>query len=361
MPLVPLALERQGADNLTIGIVSAAWAIGMLATASHIPRLAARFGAVPFILGLGRRRFGAHGRLHADRRPRRVVRADLPAWRGRRRAVGGERDLDERRRRGKAARPRHGRLFHPGRARHCPGPVRAAGGRRLRAGAVPDLRRTRPAGGVAAAALLEEGAADRARGRQRLHGCRRRGAARHAGRVRVRPGRAGRLQLPAGLCGRRRRLGGNRRALAVGFRDRQRRSCNGRSAGWPIISIGAPSWPAARWQAPSWWSCCRRCRRSRRRSSASSCCGAAFRSPSIRSAWRLLGQHFNGGDIARANTAFSMLYILGGLVGRPLTGAAMDAVGDPGLGWTLAVVLFHRRAWPPCWRSTGAADNPAGS
>jgi hypothetical protein len=49
LPLVPLALERQGHDKLTIGIVAAAWAIGMLATASHIPRLAARFGAVPFI------------------------------------------------------------------------------------------------------------------------------------------------------------------------------------------------------------------------------------------------------------------------------------------------------------------------
>jgi hypothetical protein len=33
------------------------------------------------------------------------------------------------------------------------------------------------------------------------------------------------------------------------------------------------------------------------------------------------------------------MYILGGLVGRPLAGAAMDAVGDPGLGWTLA--LFY--------------------
>jgi MFS family permease len=51
----------------------------------------------------------------------------------------------------------------------------------------------------------------------------------------------------------------------------------------------------------------------------------------------LLGQRFVGGDIARANTAFSMLYILGGLVGRPLTGAAMDVIGDPGLGATLAV------------------------
>ncbi|MBS0519461.1 MAG: MFS transporter [Proteobacteria bacterium] len=51
----------------------------------------------------------------------------------------------------------------------------------------------------------------------------------------------------------------------------------------------------------------------------------------------LLGRRFNGGDIARANTAYSMLYILGGLIGRPLTGAAMDAVGEPGLGWTLAI------------------------
>ncbi|HSI01119.1 MAG TPA: MFS transporter [Reyranella sp.] len=51
----------------------------------------------------------------------------------------------------------------------------------------------------------------------------------------------------------------------------------------------------------------------------------------------LLGQRFKSGDIARANTAFSLIYILGGLVGRPITGAAMDAAGDPGLGWTLAV------------------------
>jgi len=51
----------------------------------------------------------------------------------------------------------------------------------------------------------------------------------------------------------------------------------------------------------------------------------------------LLGQRLRGGDIARGNTAFSMLYILGGLIGRPLTGAAMDAFGEPGLGWTVAV------------------------
>src|ERR1700743_1902000 len=51
----------------------------------------------------------------------------------------------------------------------------------------------------------------------------------------------------------------------------------------------------------------------------------------------LLGRRFRGGDIARANTAFSLLYIFGGLIVRPVTGAAMDLFGDPGLGWTLAV------------------------
>src|SRR5262245_33272245 len=49
MPLVPLALERQGVDNFTIGIVSMAWGIGMIATTHRIPALAARLGAVPII------------------------------------------------------------------------------------------------------------------------------------------------------------------------------------------------------------------------------------------------------------------------------------------------------------------------
>ena len=53
----------------------------------------------------------------------------------------------------------------------------------------------------------------------------------------------------------------------------------------------------------------------------------------------LLGQSVKSGDIARANTAFSMIYILGGLIGRPMTGAAMDLFREPGLGGTLA--LFY--------------------
>jgi MFS family permease len=49
MPLVPLGLERQGVDHLGIGIVSSAWGVGMLATAHRIPAVAARLGAVPII------------------------------------------------------------------------------------------------------------------------------------------------------------------------------------------------------------------------------------------------------------------------------------------------------------------------
>jgi MFS family permease len=68
----------------------------------------------------------------------------------------------------------------------------------------------------------------------------------------------------------------------------------------------------------------------------------------------LLGQSFRGGDMARANTAFSLIYILGGLLGRPLTGAAMDTFGDRGLGWTLAVFyLAAALATLVAWRRSG--------
>lgn len=69
----------------------------------------------------------------------------------------------------------------------------------------------------------------------------------------------------------------------------------------------------------------------------------------------LLGRRFRGGDIARANTAFSMLYILGGLIGRPATGAAMDAFGDYGLGGTLAFFyVLAGVAAVVAWRRAGA-------
>jgi MFS family permease len=49
MPLVPLALEHRGIDNVTIGLVEAVWGVGMIITAPYVPALAARLGAVRLV------------------------------------------------------------------------------------------------------------------------------------------------------------------------------------------------------------------------------------------------------------------------------------------------------------------------
>jgi MFS family permease len=49
MPLVPLALQHRGVDNVTIGLVEAVWGIGMIATAPYVPAVAARLGAVRLV------------------------------------------------------------------------------------------------------------------------------------------------------------------------------------------------------------------------------------------------------------------------------------------------------------------------
>ena len=49
MPLVPLALQHRGIDNVTIGLVEAVWGIGMIATAHRIPAVAACLGAVRLV------------------------------------------------------------------------------------------------------------------------------------------------------------------------------------------------------------------------------------------------------------------------------------------------------------------------
>ena len=51
----------------------------------------------------------------------------------------------------------------------------------------------------------------------------------------------------------------------------------------------------------------------------------------------VLGQRFAGGDIARANAAFVMVYTVGSVVGPPLSGGAMQYLGRNGLGLSLAV------------------------
>jgi len=45
----------------------------------------------------------------------------------------------------------------------------------------------------------------------------------------------------------------------------------------------------------------------------------------------MLGDRFQGGELARANAVFVMLYCAGSIVGPPLTGGAMDLVGNDGL------------------------------
>ena len=263
MPLVPLALERHGPRQAHhrhrgggLGHRHAGHRLAHPAAGGALRRRAVHHRR-------RRRGLGAHRRLHADRQRRGLVHPDLPARRRGRRALGGERDLDERGRRGEAPRPRHGGLCHAGGARPGAGAVGAAGRRRLWAEAVPHQRRPCAAGRGAAAALLEDGAEDRACRGQRLPAGRGPGTARHAGGLRLRAGRAGRLQLPAGLRRRRRRAGRDRRAVALDLRHRQRRPAmadrlDGRPFRPPRRAGGLHAWPV-----PCWSCCCRPSRRSR--------------------------------------------------------------------------------------------------
>ena len=52
-----------------------------------------------------------------------------------------------------------------------------------------------------------------------------------------------------------------------------------------------------------------------------------------------LGSRFTGGEIAVANAAFVMLYSAGMIVGPPIVGVAMDAIGAPGFPLGLGALL----------------------
>ena len=358
MPLVPLALERMGHDKLTIGIVAAAWGVGMLATASHIPRLAARWGAVPFIVGAvvaGSAITVAY--TLTDSVAIWFILTLLHGVDGRR-ALGGERDLDERGRRGEAPRPGHGGLFHAGGARPGAGAVRAADRRRLRTQAVHHLRRPGAAGGAAAAALLEDRAEDRACRGQRLPAGRRPGAACHAGGLRLRAGRAGRLQLPAGLCRRRRRVGRDRRALALDLRDRQRGPAmadrlDGRSFR-PAPGAGglcAREHPAGRAAVGRVGAVADGHRRDRAVGRAV-VCDLSRRPGAARPAHRRRRHR------ARQHRLQHALHP--GRPGRPAARGCGDGCGRRSRARLDARgLLFDRRRFAPCWHSTDAADKAA--
>jgi MFS family permease len=352
LPLVPLALERQGADKLTIGVVAAAWAIGMLATASHIPRLAARFGAVPFIIAAVLA--GSAITVAYTLTDGVIAWFVLTFLHG---AVGGVpwvvseiwmNVVVEEKHRGRVMGV-YAMLVALGLALgpfvlqfvgvYGPAPFLTSAALALLV-AVPLLPYWKTAPQI-------EHPAD-------------------SGYTAVIVGAP--LAMLAGFaCG----LG---EQVAFSF--------------LPVYAVGAGvsaqtgalwlsafvignvilQWPIG-WMADHF----------DRRAVLAGCTLASAilvallpavsaQSPIIAGVimlWgglsfaiypvglALLGQRFGGGDIARANTAFSMLYIFGGLVGRPLAGAAMDAVGDPGLGWTLALfysiaavaalLAFHRR------------------
>jgi len=352
LPLVPLALERQGADKLTIGVVAAAWAIGMLATASHIPRLAARFGAVPFIIAAVLA--GSAITVAYTLTDSVIAWFVLTFLHG---VVGGVpwvvseiwmNVVVEEKHRGRvmgvyAMLVAFGLALGPFVLQvvgvYGPAPFLTSAALALLV-AVPLLPYWKTAPQI-------EHPAD-------------------SGYTAVIVG-APLAMLAAFACG----LG---EQVAFSF--------------LPVYAVGAGvsaqtgalwlsafvignvilQWPIG-WMADHF----------DRRAVLAGCTLASAilvallpavsaQSPIIAGVimlWgglsfaiypvglALLGQRFGGGDIARANTAFSMLYILGGLVGRPLAGAAMDAVGDPGLGWTLALfysiaavaalLAFHRR------------------
>ncbi len=53
----------------------------------------------------------------------------------------------------------------------------------------------------------------------------------------------------------------------------------------------------------------------------------------------LLGERFRGAELARVTTLFGMMWSVGGFLGPPLAGVAMDAVGPHGLPLTIALMF----------------------
>ncbi len=334
MPLVPLALERQGADKLTIGIIAAGWAIGMLATGPYIPRLAARFGAVPLILAavLAGSLCTVGYTLSTDP----VAWFALTFLHG---AVGGVpwvvseiwmNLVVEEKRRGRAM-AIYAAMF--------------AGGMALGPFVLQIVGVYGPVPFLTCAGLALLVALPLLPYRYRAP------AIRHHAESGY-----GIIFLTAPLAMLAAFAGGLGEQVAFSF--------------LPVYAVGAGVAPetGALWlsafvvgnvalQWPIGWLADHFDRRGVLVGcaliSAALVIGLTFVPAQsfyiigVIMLWggisfaiypvglALLGQRFQGGDIARANTAFSLIYVVGGMVGRPLTGAAMDVLGEPGLGWTL--------------------------
>ncbi len=62
-----------------------------------------------------------------------------------------------------------------------------------------------------------------------------------------------------------------------------------------------------------------------------------------------LGDRFAGAELVAGNAAFAIAFGLGGLVGGPVTGAAMDLAGVGGFPWTLTLIFLATAAFAH-WR-----------
>ncbi|HZQ01745.1 MAG TPA: MFS transporter [Reyranella sp.] len=336
IPLVPLALEQQGHDRLTIGVMSALWAVGMLSFGTRIPKLAARFGAVPAIVGAVV--IGALINVTFTLTSGLIAWAILNFLHG---VIGGVpwvvseiwmNVVVEENRRGRvmgiyAAMVALGIALGPAvlLVVGVYGPVPFLTGAALSllvAAPLLPYWRTAPrirvdeAGGflavVALAPLAMFGAFACGLGEQVAFsflpvyavGA---GVSAETGSLWLSAFVMGNvvLQWPIGWAADH----ADRRLVMAG--------CTLASTLLVIaLSLMPAQWIGTVGVIALWG-------------------GVSFSIYPVTLA--LLGQRFKGGDIARANTAFSMIYIVGGLVGRPLTGGAMDLLGDSGLGWTLAV------------------------
>jgi MFS family permease len=336
MPLVPLALEQQGHDRLTIGIVSAAWAVGMLSFGTRIPALAARFGAVPAIVGAVV--IGALINVAYTVTSGVVVWGLLNFLHG---VIGGVpwviseiwmNVVVEENRRGRvmalySAMVALGLALGPMvlQVVGVYGPVPFLAGAALSLlvavpllpywRSAPRIRIDRESGFlvvVFAAPLAMFAAFACGLGEQVAFSF----LPVYAVGAGI-PADTGALWLSAFV------LGNVALQWPIGWAadhaDR-RLVLAGCTLASAVLVLGLAAIPA-QWAGTigvvALWG------------------GVSFSIYPVGLA--LLGQRFRGGDIARANTAFSMIYIVGGLVGRPLAGGAMDVFGEPGLGGTLTI------------------------
>ena len=62
-----------------------------------------------------------------------------------------------------------------------------------------------------------------------------------------------------------------------------------------------------------------------------------------------LGDRFSGAQLVAGNAAFAIMFGLGGMIGGPATGVAMNLAGTEGFSWTLAVIFLATAAYA-WWR-----------